>query len=195
MPGTIARVGADDATRAGRYPRSMDRRYLIGTAAIAGLAIAAFLIIGRSPEAPPIAAASFEELHGTGGKAPTIMRQHWIMRSRGSPIDAEIPLTTFGEALELRVLPEFTARPARYRVRLFRMSADDSAQNIAELGELAPDSDNFVTVFVDGARLKPGQYRLAITGDVDTDAGDKESAFILKMQARGNVSDPSATSR
>ncbi len=173
----------------------MDRRYLLGTPVLAGLAIGAFLLFGRPPAAPAIMAASFESLRGTDGKPPTIMRQHWIMRSRGSPVDAEIPLTTLGEALELRVLPEFTARPARYRVRLFRMSADDSAQNIAELGGLAPDSDNFVTVFVDGARLKPGQYRLAIAGDLDTDAHDKASAFILKMQARGEVSDPSAASR
>ena len=172
----------------------MNRRYLLGSVAIAGLAIGAFLLIGRTPVSPAIMAATFDGLQDAHGKPPEIMRQHWIMRSRGSPVDAEIPLTTLGSALELRVLPEFTARPARYRVRLFRMSADDSAQNIAELGGLVPDSDNFVTVFVDGARLKPGQYRLGIAGDVDTDAGDKQSAFILKMTGH-TVSDPSAESR
>lgn len=195
MPGTITRVGADDATGAGGYSRRMDRRYLLGTAAIAALAIGAFLVFGRSPGTHPTLAASVEELQGTDGDPPSITWQHWIMRSRGSPIDAEIPLPPIGQALELRVLPEFAARPARYRVRLFRMSADDSAQNIAELGGLAPESDNFVTVFVDGARLQPGQYRLAIVGDVDTDAGNKESAFILKMQARRGLNDPSAESR
>jgi hypothetical protein len=172
----------------------MDRRYLLGTAVLAGLA-SAFLVTGCTPGAAPIVAASSDALRGKEGKPPAVTRQQWVMRSRGSPVDAEIPLTAPGEALELRVLPEFTARPARYRVRLFRMSADDSAQNIAELGGLAPDSDNFVTVFVDGARLKPGQYRLAIAGDADTDAGNKESAFILKMQPRREVSDPSAESR
>lgn len=164
----------------------MDRRYWVGAIAIAALAIAALLVVGRGSNAHPILSAS----------APASLTwQHWVMRSRGSPVDAEIPLPAATEALELRVLPEFMARPARYRVRLFRMSADDSAQNIAELGGLAPDSDNFVTVFVDGARLQPGQYRLAIAGDRDTDASNKESAFILKMQARRPVSDPSAESR
>ena len=91
------------------------------------------------------------------------------------------------------MLPEFTARPARYRVRLFRMSADDSMQSVAELGGLAPEDDNFVTIFVDGARLQAGQYRLAIVGDPDTDARDKESAFMLKM--RRALNDPSAPSR
>jgi hypothetical protein len=169
----------------------MDRRSLFATTVLAGLA----MVMGCTPVAPPIVAASYDVLKGKDGKPPTIMRQHWIMRSRGSPVDAEIPLTAAGEVLELRVLPEFTARPARYRVRLFRMSADDQAQSIAELGGLTPDFDNFVTFFVDGVRLKPGQYRLAIAGDADTDASDKASAFILKMQARPEVSDPSAKSR
>ena len=112
---------------------------------------------------------------------------------RGSAVDAEILLPKLGGAIELRVLPEFSARPERYRVRLFRMSADDSLQSIAELGGLAPEPDNFVSIFVDGARLQPGQYRLAIVGDPDTDARDKESAFILRM--RRPLNDPSATSR
>ena len=63
------------------------------------------------------------------------------------------------------------------------MSGDDSLQGIGELGGLVPDADNFVTIFVDGARLQPGRYRLAIVGDPDTDASDKESAFILRTAA------------
>jgi hypothetical protein len=78
-------------------------------------------------------------------------------------------------------------------VELFRMSADDSMQSVAQLGGLAPEFDNFVSVFVDAARLRAGQYRLTIAGDPDTDARDKESAFILRM--RPALDDPSATSR
>jgi hypothetical protein len=169
----------------------MDRRYLVGAAAVAALAIGAFVVIGRPPDANPVLADSVDGLRGP----PSLTWQHWIMRSRGSPIDAEIPLPPPGQGLELRVLPEFAARPARYRVRLFRMSADDSMQGIAELGGLAPDSDNFVTVFVDGARLQAGQYRLTIVGDTDTDSSSKASAFILKVQAPREPSDPSAKSR
>jgi hypothetical protein len=91
------------------------------------------------------------------------------------------------------VLPEFAARPERYRVQLFRMTADDSMQSVAALGGLAPELDNFVSVFVDTSRLQAGQYRLTIAGDPDTDARDKESAFILRMRPALNV--PAATSR
>lgn len=167
--------------------------YFAAAAALVVLAAAAFLVIDRSPATHPILAASVDELRGPNGRPPSLTREIAILRTRGSAIDAEIPVSTSETALELRVLPEFMARPERYHVRLFRMSADDSLQSVAELGGLVPDSDNFVSIFVDGAHLPPGQYRLAITGDPDTDARDKESAFILKMKRV--LSDPSATSR
>ena len=171
-------------------PRQL--RYLAAAAAIAALAIGAFFLIERAPGTRSTLAASVEELQPTKGRAPAIASRHAILRTRGSAVDAEIPLPPAGQAIELRVLPEFAARPARYRISLFRMSGDDSLQSIGELGGLVPDADNFVTIFVDGARLKPGRYRLAIVGDPDTDARDKESAFILKLR---ELSDPSATSR
>lgn len=166
--------------------------YLAAAAAIAALAVGVFLVIDRTPATHPILAASIDALHGKDG--PTnLWPEYAILRTRGSAVDAEILLPKLGGTIELRVLPEFSARPERYRVRLFRMSADDSLQSVAELGGLAPEPDNFVSIFVDGARLQPGQYRLAIVGDPDTDAHDKESAFILRM--RRPLNDPSAASR
>ena len=167
--------------------------YLAAAAAIAALAIGAFLLIDRTPAAHPVLATSIDALQRSGGGPPTLTAQYAILRTRGSAVDAEIALPPSGQALELRVLPEFAARPERYRLQLFRMSADDSMQSVAELGGLAPELDNFVSVFVDAARLQAGQYRLTIAGDPDTDARDKESAFILRM--RPALNDPSATSR
>lgn len=159
-------------------------------AAVAALAIGAFFVIQRASDEQSLMAASVETLRTTKGRAPEIATSVEILRTRGSSVDAQIPLPAAGEAIEVRVLPEFAARPARYRVRLFRMSADDSLQSVAELDGLAPAPDYFVTFYIEGALLRPGQYRLAITGDPDTDARDKESAFMLRM-----FHDPSATSR
>jgi len=167
--------------------------YVAAAATIAALAIGTFLLIDRTPASHPVLAASIDALHATDGAPPTLTGQYAILRTRGSAVDAEIELPPAGQALELRVLPEFAARPERYRVQLFRMSADDSMQSVAELGGLAPDADTFVPVFVDAARMEAGQYRLTIAGDPDTDAHDKESAFILRM--RRAVNDPSAASR
>jgi hypothetical protein len=156
--------------------------YIAAAAAIAALAVGIFFVIDRTPASHPILAASVEALHFTKGTAPAVTQDFAILRTRGSAVDAEILLPAAGTALELRVLPEFMARPERYHVRLFRMSADDSLQSVGELGGLVPEPDNFVSIFVDGGRLQPGQYRLAITGDPDTDARDKESAFILRLK-------------
>lgn len=167
--------------------------YFAAAAALAALAIGTFLIIDRTPVSHPVLAATLDALRATNGAAPTVTAQYAILRTRGSAVDAEIALPPSEQAIELRVLPEFAARPERYRVELFRMSADDSMQSVAELGGLAPDIDNFVPVFVDATRLHAGQYRLTIAGDPDTDARDKESAFILRM--RPALNDPSATPR
>jgi hypothetical protein len=158
-------------------PRRRNWQYLAAAVAAAALAIGAILVIVLEPDTQPVLAASVGALHRPSGAAPVIASTHAILRTRGSAVDAEIPLPPAGQALELRVLPEFTA--ARYRVRLFRMSADDSLQSIAELGGLELSPDTFVTIFVDGARLRPGQYRLAIIGDPDI---DKQSAFILRLR-------------
>ena len=167
--------------------------YVAAAAAIAALAIGTFLLIDRTPADPSGPGCQHRRIARHGRGPPTLTGQYAILRTRGSAVDAEIALPPAGQALELRVLPEFAARPERYRVELFRMSADDSMQSVAELGGLAPEFDNFVSVFVDAARLQAGQYRLTIAGDPDTDARDKESAFILRM--RRALNDPSATSR
>jgi hypothetical protein len=163
--------------------------YLAAAAAIAVLAAGAFLIVDRAPVTRPMLVAGFDGLRTYGDPQSLVIKQYAILRTLGSPVDAEIALPASGEVLELRVLPEFTPRPLRYRVHLFRVSADDSLQSVAELGGLTPEADSFVSIFVDHARLRPGQYRLAIAGDPDTDARDKENAFILR------ITDPSAGSR
>jgi hypothetical protein len=158
-------------------PRRRNWQYLAAAAATAALAIGAILLSVDVPETHPLLAANVGALHRTSGAEPVIASTHAIFRTLGSSVDAEITLPPAGQAIELRLLPEFTA--ARYRVRLFRMSADDSLQSIAELGGLELSPDSFVTIFIDGARLRPGQYRLAIIGDPDT---DRQSAFILRMR-------------
>jgi hypothetical protein len=183
----------DGLTHLQQRERRSRWHYVVAAATIAALAIGTFLLIDRTPAAHPVLAASVDALHGSGRAPLTLTGQYAILRTRGSAVDAEIELPPPGQALELRVLPEFAARPERYRVQLFRMSADDSMQSVAELGGLAPDLDTFVSVFVDADRMQAGQYRLTIAGDPDTDARDKESAFILRMRAALN--DPSGTSR
>lgn len=167
-------------------------QYPVAAAAVIALAVGG-LLIARVPETNPLLAADVRAWHRANGAEPQIASSHAILRTRGSAVDAEIPLPAAGEVIELRVLPEFTARP-HYRIRLFRMTADDSLQPVAEIGGLTTDDDGFLTTFVDAARLQPGSYRLTVVGDIDTDAVDKENAFILRLRPAA-LNDPSAKSR
>jgi len=164
---------------------------LVAVAAVIALAIVG-LLVARAPATHPLLATDTKVWQRTNGAEPQVASSHAILRTRGSAVDAEIPLPAAGQVIELRVLPEFTAQP-HYRMRLFRMTADDSLQPVAEIGGLATDDDSFLTVFVDAARLQPGSYRLTVVGDIDTDAVDKENAFILRL--RPALNDPSAKSR
>jgi hypothetical protein len=166
-------------------------QYLAAAAAVAALTIGG-LLIARVPGANPLLAADIGAWPRTHGAERQIPISHAILRTRGSAVDAEIPLPPTGQVIELRVLPEFTAQP-HYRVRLFRMTADDSLQPLAEVGGLTTDDDSFLTVYVNAARLQPGAYRLTVVGDIDTDAVDKENAFILRL--RPAITDPSTRSR
>lgn len=167
-------------------------QYPVAAAAVIALAIGGILV-ARAPQTQPLLAADAGAWHRSNGAEPPIASSHAILRTRGSAVDAEIPLPAAGQLIELRVLPEFTATP-HYRIRLFRMTADDSLQPVAEIGGLVTDDDGFLTTFVDAARLQPGSYRLTVVGDIDTDAVDKENAFILRLRP-AVLSDPSAKSR
>lgn len=152
---------------------------------IAAAAVVVMIVLGaiyeftRPASSPPLIAASIDALGVASHRTPLVANTYAILRTRSSSVDAEILLPEAGQAVELRVLPEFTAKSARYRVRLARMSADDSLEPFAELGGLVPASDRFMSIYLSGAQLKPGLYRLTIGGDSDADA--TESAFVVRV--------------
>jgi len=164
-------------------PRYLQWQFLTAAAAVIVLVLGAVYEFSHraDTQSRPLLAASVEALGAASGETVSKAGTYAILRTRGSSVDAEIAPSDPGQAIELRVLPEFTAEPARYRIRLSRMDADDSLELVAEVGGLAPAPDRFVSVFVSGARLKPGQYDLMISGDSDTDARNIESEFVVRV--------------
>jgi hypothetical protein len=165
-------------------PRYLHRPYL-AAAAVAVLALGTFFVLTRAPDTNtntnPLLAAGIEALRAPGEGVPVIASRYAIVRTRGIPVDAEIAQSQAGQAVELRVLPEFPAEPARYRVWLHRVSADHSREPVAELGGLVPGVDGFVKIYLDGSRLDTGRYELTIEGEPYTDARNKRSAFVVRV--------------
>src|SRR5262249_53771467 len=111
-------------------------RYLAAAVAIATLSLGAYFALQREPKTQPLMASNLEALYRPSEHVPEIGGTYTITRTRGRPVDAEVAKPKAGQAIELRVLPEFKANPARYHVRLLEMSADDSSKAVAMLGGL-----------------------------------------------------------
>ena len=152
-------------------------RYL-AVAAIAILAIGVAFFT-RTP-APPLMVANLTSL---GGPA-TVASSHSVLRRRGSPFDAEVSLPNAGGAIELRLLPEFTAAQSRYRVTLARIDADDEKEQLAQLDRLSADEDGMVSIYLNAASIPPGDYEVTISGDDPVE--EQISRFLIRVWPANN---------
>jgi hypothetical protein len=157
-----------------------DTRYALA-ASIAILAVCALLYFRGG--APPTShlLASMSTLVDPAGHLMPLARTYAILRTRGTDYDALVELPTTPQAIELRVLPENSAHPARYRVSLARVTDDGSLSTIGSVAGLIPDANGFVSVYFDSSKLTHGRYQLTVRGDVDTDVPDTESLFRIKL--------------
>jgi hypothetical protein len=144
------------------------------------LAVAAmvFIVIAiafyfRTP-APPLMAANLAELGGPS----SIASSYSLLRRRGSAFDAEVTLPKVGEAIALRVLPEFGAPDSRYRIALTRIDADDKKDRLAEVDHLSADDDGMVTLYLNAPRIAPGDYEVTIANDSPS---SQVSRFLMRV--------------
>lgn len=140
------------------------------------IAAAAILVIGVAfyirTQTPPVMAANLAALGGPS----TLASSHAVLRRRGSSFDAEITLPATGEALELRVLPEFAGTGSRYRILLARINADDEREQLAAIGHLSAGEDGMVPIYLHARRIEPGDYEVTIANDAD-----QTSRFLIRV--------------
>jgi len=156
-------------------------RYLALAASIIVVALGVTLWFGRSAFEPPTLVASVSKLVDGAGKPLAIANSYAILRTRGFSYDADIELPVAAQAIELRVLPEVVANPARYRVAVARIGDDGSLTAVGAIKGLTPADDDFVTLYFDSERLSVGRYQLTISGDADTDAASAVSTFRIRL--------------
>lgn len=157
-------------------------RYLAAAATLAAVVAGAGYVLQNRPGAQPLLVAESRALHGWVGRPLSTASTHTILRTRSNGYDADIELPASAHSIELRVLPEFSAQPPRYRISLSRVLGDDSVENIGEAGGLPVTDDGFVTVYLNSARLQPGRYQLLLSGDAATTAPDQRSAFLINVR-------------
>lgn len=147
-------------------------RYL-AVAAVVILIIGVVFYVPRPTR--PVMAATLAALDGP----TTIGGSYTVLRRRGSPFDAEITLSALGAPIELRVLPEFAAPGASYRIALARVD-DDKKERLAEIDDLSASADGMVAVYLDGRGFAPGDYEVTIANDAAADS-DQTSRFLIRV--------------
>jgi hypothetical protein len=167
-------------------PRHPYRRYL-AAAAVGAVAIGVGFVVLRGPSMQPLLVATSDVLHSWRGAPLPLASTHTVLRTRSITYDAEIELPDSAHTIELRVLPEYEAQPAVYRIVLQAIGDDDSVRPVARIAGLAPAQDGFVPVFINTARISPGRYRLTLSGDAGTTAASEESSFLLRFRASGEA--------
>jgi hypothetical protein len=158
-------------------------RYLAAAAALALLTLGVAFTFQRVARMTPLLASSISALSGKAG-ALSLAKTYLVERSRGRAVDAEIVLPDRPEAIELRVMPEFKARPEQYRVTLLSVAEDDSTQALAEIGQLKMADDGCVAVFINSERVHEGLYQVAVRGDNGTDSERARNTFVLGFRAQ-----------
>lgn len=169
-------LGTSIAAR--RFPRHY---YFAAAAAIIVAAVG--LLYLREPPQGALLAASAATLLDRSGTPLRVSAPIHVLRTRSAATeDAEITLADSPQAIQLRVLPEVEAQPPRYRVEIAAVATGSEPQMLAAVGDLTPDADGFVPVYLDGSRLAAGTYVLTIAGETGTSAADTRSEFVISAK-------------
>lgn len=152
-------------------------------ASVAVIALGVTFWLTRGAFESPSIVATASALTDRSGKPMAIASRYEILRLRGNSYDAEIEIPPTPQAIELRVLPEYPAKPNRYRVNIVQVNDANELLPMGSVEGLVPADDEFVTLYLDSSKFVRGRYQLTISGDVDTDAANSVSKFNIKLNA------------
>lgn len=157
--------------------------FLAAAASIGVLAIGLMFVRWQSASAPSVLASSAAEF----GRALAVGSTPPMLRVRSEKYDAEIELPVERQALKLRLLPAASGGAEKYSVSLAHLKDDGSTETIAAVKDLRPAQDGFISVFADSALLRPGRYRLIVTGE-GSEAPVYGETFLIRVRPPGAAS-------
>jgi hypothetical protein len=161
-------------------PTTSRRAALMAIAA--SVAVIAIVVgLWRDVRVPDGAAlvASATRLVDPSGRPLAVGAIYAVMRTRATDYDAVVTLPAEPQALELRVLPEWSA-PA-YDVALSRAGPSGAVVEVATVIDLQVRQDGFVNLYVDSSKLEPGLYLLGLSASQGQASEISTSSFRLKV--------------
>jgi hypothetical protein len=132
-------------------------------ASLAILVVCAALWVGRIHTVAPALGESVAAFRDSSGVSLSISGTYRFVTSRDAKNTAlQIALPATHSALEFRVLPEVRPEQATYRATLNSIPTAGAPTTVGIVDTLHEDSEGFVRVFADSARLAPGAYELVV---------------------------------
>jgi hypothetical protein len=167
-------TGRIEGLVAARQPRTP---WLLSAAAAAAMLVLGIGVLRWSNDPAPMMAASLASLVDDGGNPLSIASTYAVFHKRADAYDAVIQLPASRQAIELRVLPDLgRQQPPPYRASLSQIGTAGNTDPIVSIESLQPGDDGFVSIFIDSARMSPGEYVLDLSSPV---AGDRASATFM----------------
>lgn len=132
----------------------------------------------RAPDSTALV-ASATRLIDSSGKPLAVGAIYAVMRTRATEYDAVVTLPAQQQALELRVLPEWSA--PGYDVAFSRTVPSGGVVEVATVSDLQVRQDGFVSLYVDSSKLEPGSYLLRLSASHGQTGEASTSSFRLKV--------------
>jgi hypothetical protein len=157
---------------------SWRRRWVqFGVAASLGiLVVGGALWVGLTQSMEPVIGASPAVFRASSGVSLSVSATYRFITSRDAKSTAlQIVLPATPAALEFMVLPENRPEGATYKATLSSVPAIGDTTAVGILDSLQADSDGFIRIFADSARLASGAYELVV---------GPESASSARMESR-----------
>lgn len=133
-----------------------------------------------------IAAARNTDLSSIFRPALPIASTFQIQRTRSSSYDASIELPTQTSAIEIRIKPESPVASARYSISLGEIQSDYSITHVTTITGLKQESDGFVTMYLNSARLRPAIYEVKISTETENLSNSAASLFVVEFVSHEN---------
>lgn len=132
-----------------------------------------------SASRPSLLALSPQQFASAQHPSPTIIGSHVLARTRGSVTSIELQ---GAGVVELRVLPSLLSSTVSYRAQLMAENDVPRGRTLGELAAAHANADGYVTLYLDAAKLAPGDYEVLLSPSVAGGADSKPERFPIRVR-------------
>jgi hypothetical protein len=155
---------------------------LAAAAALITLTLGIWVWRDKLPPSVPILANSPLRFVDAIGRSMVVSSRYVLIQSREPTVPLELRLTEITGAIEIRILPSTFIPLGRYRAGLKRIETGKSSGFHSYVGGLQPADDRYVTIYLDGTRIAPGDYEISLLPDGSKQPDVETDRFAVRVR-------------